>query len=93
VLQELPPTVDDEGVPHFAFAMARIAAESPQAAEERIGEFAVVVMATSRVYTRRMPEEEYSVWKRIVEQIPQDERLALLKYNEAHLLALNRNMQ
>jgi hypothetical protein len=91
-LQFMPPDVDDEGMPLFAQVIWRLYQANPEQVP-RIADFAVAVVATSHVYTRHMAREQYELWKAVVREIAEDDVLAMLRFDEANLLALHRNLE
>jgi len=91
VMEMMPPDVSDEGIPHFARAVAGLGQQNPVVAP-RVQEFAVAIVAAPRVHTRHVPQEQYEAWRGMARAVPEEAALMMLKFDEANVLELQRNL-
>ena len=85
--------VDDEGMALYAQCLFTVQARSPELVQNHLGELVPIILATSKTYIQKVPAEILQQCVTLVKQSHEDQILISLKYNEAHLLELKRNVQ
>jgi hypothetical protein len=92
VLAYLPPRIDDDDIPFAARFLHFAVHRWPALLEPHAGRIAVSVAASGRWLLRTIPIEAMGVIGQIVQNISDEEILALVRWNQGHFLQVRQTL-